>query len=91
VIGKWNNEQIDNRWLIVNEMYTSCKLIMEQHTNKCLDICNCLLSQYHEEGGALLCHHTITGDEIWNHHYEPESKDLMFLSESSNLTQQQEK
>ena len=36
-------------------------------------VCQDLLNQYEAEGDSFL-DHIITGDEMWCHHYKPESK-----------------
>ena len=44
-----------------------------EHKCKRVEICQCLLSCYNNEGKEFLSR-TVTGDETWVHHYEPESK-----------------
>jgi hypothetical protein len=46
-------------------------IFREQHKPNRLDTCH--LKQYHNEGKHFL-NRIITGDEIWIHHYDPESK-----------------
>jgi len=49
------------------------KELTEDHKRKRLDACSRHLARYHEEGDNFL-QQTVTGDETWIHHYEPESK-----------------
>jgi hypothetical protein len=43
------------------------------HKEKHLDICKGLLDCYGAEGDHFL-ERIVTGNETWNHHYEPKSK-----------------
>ena len=44
-----------------------------EHKRKRVEICQCLLDRYNNEGEEFLSR-IVTGDETWVHHYEPESK-----------------
>jgi len=46
----------------------------EQHRHNCLDVCNHVLSRYHEEGDLCLLPLIVTGDETLIRHYEPERR-----------------
>ena len=44
-----------------------------EHKRKRVEICQHLLNRYNNEGKEFLSR-ILTGDEMWVHHYEPESK-----------------
>ena len=44
-----------------------------EHKHKSVEICQCLLDRYYNQGEEFLSR-IVTGDETWAHHYEPESK-----------------
>jgi len=49
------------------------KELTEERKRKRLDVCFQHLARYREEGDNFL-QQIVTGDEMWIHHYEPESK-----------------
>jgi len=49
------------------------KELIEERKPRRLDVCSRHLARYREEGDNFL-QQTVTGDETWIHHYEPESK-----------------
>lgn len=67
-------EIIHNR-VAVYRVCSCCvhKQLIELHKEKCLDISKWLLDRCGAEGDNCL-ERIVTGDEIWIHHYEPESK-----------------
>jgi len=49
------------------------RMLTQEHKEHCMQVCRDLLNQYEAEGDSFLdC--IITGDEMWCHHYKPESK-----------------
>jgi hypothetical protein len=59
-----------------------------QHKHKCLTVCQGLLNHCHNEGDAFFkC--TVAGNEMWIHHYAPESTHQ--IVEWKNLTACQKK
>jgi hypothetical protein len=64
------------------------KQLTAGHKRKCLTTCQCLLNYYRNDGDAFLrC--TVTRDEMWIHHYAPESKHQSM--EWKHLTSQDKK
>jgi len=49
------------------------KELTDERKHKRLDVCSQHLARYREEGDNFL-QQTVTGDETWIHHYEPQSK-----------------
>jgi len=48
-------------------------MLTQEHKEHCVQVCQDQLNQYEAEGDSFLdC--IITGDEMWCHHYELESK-----------------
>jgi len=49
------------------------QMLMQKQKGQHVQACQDLLNQYKVKGGSFL-DHIITGDEMWCHHYELESK-----------------
>ena len=49
------------------------RTLTQEHKEHCMQVCQELLNQYEAEGDSFL-NHIITDDEMWFHHYGPESK-----------------
>jgi hypothetical protein len=65
IIGLLGYTKVHSRW--VPHMLTPEK------KQKRVEICEELLKRYHEEGDQFLLN-TVTGDESWIHHFDPEEK-----------------
>jgi hypothetical protein len=48
--------------------------LTREHKCNHLTVCQGLLSYHHNKNDALLGRHIVIMDEIWIHHYAPESK-----------------
>jgi len=48
-------------------------MLTQEHKEHRMQVCQDLLNQYEVEGDSFL-DRIITSDEMWCHHYEPESK-----------------
>jgi len=49
------------------------RMLTLEKKQKCVEICEELLKRYREEGDQFLSN-TVTGDESWIHHFDPEEK-----------------
>ena len=48
-------------------------MLTPEKKQKRVEICEELLKRYHEEGDQFLLN-SVTGDESWSHHIDPEEK-----------------
>jgi hypothetical protein len=49
------------------------QMLIQEHKEHRMQVCRDIFNQYEAEGDSFL-DRIITGDEMWCHHYEPESK-----------------
>ena len=57
--------KVCTRWVL--------RMLTQEHKEHCMQVCQDLLNQYEAECHSFL-DRNITGDEMWCHHYKPESK-----------------